>query len=759
MDNEINARSTRARARKREKISNAQANLVKTDGLSYLDQLHARIESLEAQSRSVQGVGSNTEALSSGPVQLNARYSSRNPPTSPLGETRTSSRSESNSLTNALVTSEPQIKVHRYGHAAYLGHSSTLSFSRNVRNLLQQSSPIADPGSVSMERQDRSYARTLPPIALDLSSIAFPKLSYAEYLTNTVIVHIGSLYSIFDADIFLQRLRTFYDDRDKDLEIEASLWHIQMLLILAFGKSIQSREHSDMGPSGMNYFTLAIEAMPDIRRLYEDPLLSIEVLCLSALFMHATDLLQEAYVTIGQALRISVTKVLNKGFPEALRSSNFEYQRRLWWTVYCIDRKCAAMLGSPSVMRDDDISIPFPEIKPGDESQNAFAIHAILSSHLGKILDAIYGVHDQQRNFLLEVKSILSRIAETYVILRQHLPLDVQLPSQPISRESATLHLLLHQCVILTVRPVLFSLLKPLLTSNAPIPDARHSSSPFESMLKMCIESAVQILKIMSILKQQMMCDIFLPYDIDALFSAAFALILIDIIRPANELLWDLPQVMNLLGEFVSRRVAPAQAYRSDLVQILELHTKLRGSNCRQHQVTGNMFNVSLVPGLDEYAITHPGQLVAHSQPQLDLMQLWSTYSLPRQSHVRIIFSLSLNRMLIRSASYWATTQAIKANGMVFLSGQIPADSQARLIEGTIAEKTHKMCQNAKAILEEAGSSLDKVARVYFQNMDDMKDMNEVYAEYFPHKPARSACESPRLPAGASMEMDIIALQ
>ncbi|KAL9569625.1 hypothetical protein ACKAV7_006255 [Fusarium commune] len=106
-------------------------------------------------------------------------------------------------------------------------------------------------------------------------------------------------------------------------------------------------------------------------------------------------------------------------------------------------------------------------------------------------------------------------------------------------------------------------------------------------------------------------------------------------------------------------------------------------------------------------------------------------------------------------------TQAIKANGMVFLSGQIPADSQAMLIEGTIAEKTHKMCQNAKAVLEAAGSSLDKAVRVtvYFQNMDDMKEMNEVYAEYFPHKPARSACESSRLPAGASMEMDIIALE
>ncbi|VTT59780.1 unnamed protein product [Fusarium fujikuroi] len=744
MDNEINVRSTRARARKREKISNA-----------YLDQLHARIESLEAQSRSVQGLNSTTEALSSGSVQLNARYPSINPPQSPLGETRTPSRSESSSLTNTLVTSEPQIKVHRYGHAgasavfyleetdmltalAYLGHSSTLSFSRNVRNLLQRSSPIADPGSVSMERQDISYTRTLPPIALDLSGIALPKLSYAEYLTNTVIVHIGSLYSIFDADVFLQRLRRFYDDRDKDLEIDASLWHIQMLLILAFGKSIQSREHSEMGPSGMTYFTLAIEAMPDIRRLYEDPLLSIEVLCLAALFMHATDLLQEAYVTIGQALRISVTKVLNKRFPEALRSSNFEYQRRLWWTVYCIDRKCAAMLGSPSVMRDDDISIPFPEIKPGDESQNAFAIHAILSSHLGKILDAIYG------------------------------------------------------CVILTVRPVLFSLLKPLLASNAPIPDGRHSSSPFESMLKMCIESAVQILKIMSILKQQMMCDIFLPYDIDALFSAAFALILIDIIRPANELLWDLPQVMNLLGEFVSRRVAPAQAYRSDLVQILELHTKLRGNNCRQHQDTGTMFNMSLVPGLDEYAITQPGQLGISPDPLWANIRDGNVAGDPAHPNTILSviddlnvegFDISDTDMLdnawirafsasIRSfaamehvfspkavAPIGPYTQAIKANGMVFLSGQIPADSQARLIEGTIAERTHKMCQNAKAVLEEAGSSLDKAVRVYFQNMDDMKEMNEVYAEYFPHKPARSACESPRLPAGASMEMDIIALQ
>ncbi|KAK2598269.1 hypothetical protein N8I77_011693 [Diaporthe amygdali] len=402
----------------------------------------------------------------------------------------------SEGLTNTLVTSEPQIKVHRYGHAAYLGHSSTLSFSRNVRNLLQRSSSIADPDSISLEREDTSYTTPLPPIALDLASTPLPRLSYAEYLTNTVFIHAGSLYSLFDPAVFLERLREFYDERTRGVAPNARLWHVQMLLILGFGESILAREHSASGPSGMAYFTRAIEAMSDIRRLYEDPLLSIEILCLATLFMHATDLLQESYVTIGKALRIAVTKIMNVSVPDPLQPTNVEYQRRLWWTVYCIDRKSAAMLGSTLLMRDEDISVPFPEIKEGDECQNTFAIHVTLSSHLGKILD-----------------------------------------------------------------------------------------------------------------------DLFLPYDLDALFSAAFALVLIDIIRPANELLWDLPQVMHLLDEFVSRHIAPAQAYRSDLLQILELHTKLRSvDGALQERSNGNI-ELGSTSELTGFAITDPAPANALSDP------------------------------------------------------------------------------------------------------------------------------------------------
>lgn len=143
-----------------------------------------------------------------------------------------------------------------------------------------------------------SYATTLPSIGLDLANTPLPRLQYAEYLVNTVSIQLGSLYCFFNPDNFIQRLRAFYDARTKGVMLEATLWHIEMLLVLAFGESILSREHSEVGPSGISYFTRAMEAFPDIRRLCGNPLLSIEVLCLASLFMHATDMLQESYILV-----------------------------------------------------------------------------------------------------------------------------------------------------------------------------------------------------------------------------------------------------------------------------------------------------------------------------------------------------------------------------------------------------------------------------------------------------------------------------
>ncbi|KAF4314398.1 Enamine/imine deaminase [Botryosphaeria dothidea] len=106
-------------------------------------------------------------------------------------------------------------------------------------------------------------------------------------------------------------------------------------------------------------------------------------------------------------------------------------------------------------------------------------------------------------------------------------------------------------------------------------------------------------------------------------------------------------------------------------------------------------------------------------------------------------------------------SQAVKANGLVFVSGMIPATKDGKLVEGSVSEQTHQMCRNAQAVLGAAGSGLEKAVKitVFFANLDDFAEMNGVYAEYFPHRPARSAIEAKRLPAGVPMEMDIIAIE
>jgi 2-iminobutanoate/2-iminopropanoate deaminase len=107
-------------------------------------------------------------------------------------------------------------------------------------------------------------------------------------------------------------------------------------------------------------------------------------------------------------------------------------------------------------------------------------------------------------------------------------------------------------------------------------------------------------------------------------------------------------------------------------------------------------------------------------------------------------------------------SQAVKAGGFVFLSGQIPLDpATMQMVEGGIEAQTRCVFENLKAVLAAAGTSLDKVVRatVYLADMGDFAAMNEVYAEYLGEvKPARSTVEAARLPRDARVEIDLMAL-
>lgn len=107
-------------------------------------------------------------------------------------------------------------------------------------------------------------------------------------------------------------------------------------------------------------------------------------------------------------------------------------------------------------------------------------------------------------------------------------------------------------------------------------------------------------------------------------------------------------------------------------------------------------------------------------------------------------------------------SQAIKANGFVFISGQVAFDpATGNLITGGIVEQTEQVLKNLGAILQAAGSSWEKVVKttVFLKDMSDFGQMNEVYGKFCKGAPpARSTIQAARLPRDVSVEIDVIAL-
>ena len=107
-------------------------------------------------------------------------------------------------------------------------------------------------------------------------------------------------------------------------------------------------------------------------------------------------------------------------------------------------------------------------------------------------------------------------------------------------------------------------------------------------------------------------------------------------------------------------------------------------------------------------------------------------------------------------------SQAIKANGLVFISGQLALKpGEKELVPGDIADQTEQAFANLRAILEAAGSSLDRIVKttVFLQNLDDFQPMNAVYAKHVGEQPpARATVEVAKLPSGALVEIEAIAL-
>lgn len=106
-------------------------------------------------------------------------------------------------------------------------------------------------------------------------------------------------------------------------------------------------------------------------------------------------------------------------------------------------------------------------------------------------------------------------------------------------------------------------------------------------------------------------------------------------------------------------------------------------------------------------------------------------------------------------------SQAYEVNGVIYTSGQIPANPETGAVPEGIEEQAEQSCKNVGAILEAAGTGFDKVYKTtcFLADMDDFAVFNEVYAKYFVSKPARSCVAVKTLPKGVLCEIEVIAVK
>ena len=105
-------------------------------------------------------------------------------------------------------------------------------------------------------------------------------------------------------------------------------------------------------------------------------------------------------------------------------------------------------------------------------------------------------------------------------------------------------------------------------------------------------------------------------------------------------------------------------------------------------------------------------------------------------------------------------SQAVKANGLLFTSGQIAINPETNMVEAkTIEEQTHQVCKNLKAVVEAAGTSMEKVVKTvcFLADINDFAKFNEIYGTYFTSKPARSCVAVKDLPKVVLFEVEVIA--
>ncbi|KAK2031066.1 hypothetical protein LX32DRAFT_662090 [Colletotrichum zoysiae] len=463
--------------------------------------------------------------------------------------------------------------------------SSSHAFGSRLRNLLEHprlgGRDRASHSTNSECRAALKHRDDAPPL---------PSEEEARRLFDSMTFFIGHTQHHVDTREFSDRLAFFYSNLG-DASQTQTPWYLEMLLVFAIGKlfsgSFDDGERS--GLPGSSMFAYVQSKLPSLSELYGLGKLGIEIHALAAVYLQNANRKEEAYLYISSALRLATTHGYHRksGTGHLLQSEKV-HLNRLWWTVYMQERRLAAATGNPSGILDEAIEVDMPKDSPGFSPALPLGTNIKIARVTGRILQTIYGpgTHPEE-TFVPNVQGIVQSL---YWIAKE-IPGELSASTSDIGstdgevslRTSAYLHMMLYQAILLTIRPVMLHVSK-LIFDQESGSDLQLGASPLGRLSRTCSEAARRLLEVLMSLRKKNILTTFGFFDLDAIFSAAFIMILTLIIdstceeggklapRPGlSEALEILDYLAGRGNEFALQRAQEVRRMRDHLSAFLDI--------------------------------------------------------------------------------------------------------------------------------------------------------------------------------------------
>jgi hypothetical protein len=204
-------------------------------------------------------------------------------------------------LTNPLSTGPSAFMAAATGRTFYLGTSSNWSFARRILSMTHEhlfDSPLPT-DSLLFEGSTYDLGWDGSRTSVGQEAPVIPTLDYSIYLINAVKFHAGQLFHLFDEGAFMGGLYAFYEEPQQQMATP-SLWYIHYLVIIALGKALVVHRNRGTRPPGCEFFTKALQLLPDTTALSRDAVNSTEILCCLALYLQSLDFRSSAHNFVRQ---------------------------------------------------------------------------------------------------------------------------------------------------------------------------------------------------------------------------------------------------------------------------------------------------------------------------------------------------------------------------------------------------------------------------------------------------------------------------